>query len=61
LKIIAGNNFDGVEGVIGAGDENIFINQYFINKYYTDPVLKSLLTVFDGAVYNRDEFIWNGI
>ncbi|MBE6911984.1 MAG: hypothetical protein E7473_05620, partial [Ruminococcaceae bacterium] len=61
LKLIAGNNFDGVDGILGAGDENIFINQYFINKYYTDPVLKSLLTVFDGAVYNRDEFIWDGI
>ena len=59
LKLIAGNNFNGIDGVKQSGGKNIFINQYFIDKYNTDPVLRSLLTIFDGAIYNRDDFIWD--
>lgn len=57
LKLIAGNNFDGIDDIMQSGGENIFLNQHFINHYYSDPLLRSTLTIFDGLIYNRGDWI----
>ncbi len=62
LKLIAGNDFSGVNMDIStAGDDPVFINEYYMQNYENDLLLKSLLTAFDLFVYNRDQTVWNAI
>ncbi len=59
LQLIAGDNFDGINYVAPSGDQNIFINQFFINHYYDDALFRMELNMFDALIYNRDDFIYS--
>lgn len=61
LQLVVGQNFNNVSNVEAIGDENIFINHFFMNEYYKNDYLRWMLTLFDVALYNRDEYVSDAI